>query len=48
METTKTKKWWFCFTLVAAMVIAIMITNILYSNGVDKIIIFDTTLRDGQ
>ena len=40
METTKTKKWWFCFTLVAAMVIAIMITNILYSNGVDKIIIF--------
>lgn len=40
MKTTKTKKWWFCFTLVAAMVIAIMITNILYSNGVDKIIIF--------
>jgi len=40
VETTKTKKWWFCFTLVAAMVIAIMITNILYSNGVDKIIIF--------
>lgn len=36
----KIKKWWFYFTLVAAMVIATMITNLLYINGLDKVVIF--------
>ena len=40
MKTTKTKKWWFCFTLTAAIVIATIITDMLYPNGLDKIIIF--------
>ncbi|MEK7627084.1 MAG: hypothetical protein AAB397_00690, partial [Patescibacteria group bacterium] len=36
----KTKKWWFCFTLVATMVIATIITDMLYINGLEKIAVF--------
>ncbi|OWK26759.1 MAG: hypothetical protein US76_03495 [Parcubacteria group bacterium GW2011_GWA2_38_13b] len=40
MKTTKTKKWWFCFTLAAAMIIATIITDMLYIEGGYKILLF--------
>lgn len=36
----KIKKGWFCFTLAMAMIIATIITNLLYINGSNKIVIF--------